>query len=148
MGGYTLPTHGKGIKLLFSAVSQDTQTTIFILIVTARLSFRQTLNVFPGNYNVSGINRESQAALMLPKWKAMLHLCYPHGRFEASSTLLSLQACAHACADRKATLLNSRGLSNRTDVRSLQIRQEIERWWSHAALLMKKRNVIIEVESP
>lgn len=59
-----------------------------LLAASARLSFRQILNDFPGEYSMSGTSTESQAALVLPSGKAMSRLHYPPERFEVSSLQL------------------------------------------------------------
>lgn len=57
-------------------------------VASTRLSFRQILNDFPGEYSTSGTSTESQAALVFPSRKAMSCLHYPPERFEVSSLQL------------------------------------------------------------
>lgn len=66
-----------------------------------------------------------------------------------TSASVSLHACASLLTRKQPCLIPETYLIEPMScLMSLQIRKEIARGWSCAALLMKKRNVIIEVESP
>lgn len=124
-----------------SRSGQSCQHVYSSLLHLARLSFRQIPNGFPGEYSMWGTNADSQ--VVLPSCRQRSIYIIPMKSLHFSLGELT-HTCTHLCWQAKEPYLipETYLIEQVSCLMSLQVRQGIERWWSRAALLMKKRKLL------